>query len=76
MTTRLKKLIDRIEYWPKQAQEDAANALRAIEEEFLGEVSLSSEDIAALERSAEDMRLGRLIDLDTLRERINRSRNP
>ncbi len=60
MTDRLKQLVNRIGLWPKQAQEEAIQSLRAIEEEYLGGNELSPEDQAALEHSAEDVRFGRL----------------
>ncbi len=62
MSKRLRALIDRMEHWPKAAQEDAVYSLLAIEEEYLGGGDLSAEDRAALEQSAEDVRRGRFAD--------------
>ena len=62
MTNRLKALFNRIEHWPKSAQDEAVHSLLAIEEEYLGGGDLSPEDRVALERSAEDVRLGRIAD--------------
>ena len=74
MTDRLKALMERIERWPKQAQDDAVNSLLAIEEEYLGGDDLSPEDRAALERSAEDVRLGKFADDEDVRETFDRYR--
>jgi predicted RNA-binding protein len=59
MTNRLRAIINRIDNWPKQAQEEAVNSLLAIEDEYLGGDNLLPEDVIALERSGEDVRLGR-----------------
>ncbi len=74
MTDRLKALMERIERWPKQAQDDAVNSLLAIEEEYLGGDDLSPEDRVALERSAEDVRLGKFADDEDVRETFDRYR--
>ena len=74
MSNRLKALINRIEHWPKQAQEDAVNSLLAIEGEYLGGDDLSPEDREALERSAEDVRVGRFADDKDVSETFNRYR--
>ncbi len=75
MTDRLKALMDRIERWPKQAQDDAVNSLLAIEEEYLGGDDLSPEDRVALERSAEDVRLDKFADDEDVRETFDRYRS-
>ena len=74
MTHRLKKIVDRIAHWPKQAQEDAIQSLHAIEQEYLGGDDLLPEDYAALARSAEDVRLGRFADDEDVKEIFNRHR--
>ena len=74
MSKRLKALMNRIEHWPKQAQEDAVHSLLAIEEEYLGGDDLLPEDRAALEQSAEDVRLGRFADDEAVRETFDRYR--
>jgi hypothetical protein len=58
MTNKLKELIERIETWPRQAQQEAIASLEAIE----GYVSMgfSDDDIAALDRSEQDVHSGRL----------------
>lgn len=72
MSNRLKAIINRIEHWPKQAQEDAVNSLLAIEGEYLGGNDLSPEDREALERSAEDVRLGRFADDEEVQAALDR----
>ena len=59
MITKLQELVRRAETWPKAAQEEAIASLEAIEQDYLEMSELSSDDIAALEESAEDVRLGR-----------------
>jgi hypothetical protein len=56
VTKALKNILDRIETWPGSAQAEAAATLQAIEEEFLAPYTLTGEDQAALEHSAEDVR--------------------
>jgi hypothetical protein len=59
MSNKLKDLIERAEHWPEVAQEEAIASLQSIEDELVGLYELSPEDRAALERSGEDVRLGR-----------------
>jgi hypothetical protein len=56
---QIKVMLDRILTWSPEAQEEAVASLQTIEEEFMGSHGLSSEDIEALERSADDVRHGR-----------------
>jgi hypothetical protein len=74
MSNRLKAIINRIEGWPKQAQEDALNSLRAIEQDYLGGDDLTPEDCEALSRSAEDVRLGRFANDEDVQEAFARYR--
>ncbi|MCW5697056.1 MAG: hypothetical protein KIS96_10045 [Bauldia sp.] len=60
MNAALKELLARVEDWPEDRQAD----LLAVLKEFVRQHSdpmppLTADDLAALERSAEDMRLGR-----------------
>ena len=59
MSNILKDLMERAEHWPEGVQEEAIASLQSIEEELLGLYELSSDDRAALERSENDVRLGR-----------------
>jgi hypothetical protein len=72
MTNKLKELIERVENWPRAAQEEAIASLEAIE----GYVSLdfSDDDIAALERSELDMRSGKIASNKAAKEVFDRYR--
>jgi hypothetical protein len=59
MIKKLKELFERAEGWPEQVQNEAVEALLSIEQGHIGEYELTAEDRAALERSAEDVRVGR-----------------
>ncbi len=59
MTKALKELLARVEKWPEAVQETAVETLRVIEKGHIGGYRLTEEDLAALERSAEDVRHGR-----------------
>ena len=71
---KLKELMDRVEHWPPEAQEEALASLETIEEEFVGVRELSDEDRTALERSAEDVREGRFANEEQVREVFDRHR--
>jgi len=64
MPNKLKELLARVETWPEAVQDEVVASIEAIEEDFLGVHELSSEDITALERSAEDVRRGRFATED------------
>jgi hypothetical protein len=59
MSNKLKELLDRVGTWPEEAQEELLESVRAIERRHVGENNLLPEDVIALERSGEDVRLGR-----------------
>ena len=59
MNSKLTEILKRVENWPERFQEEAVEFLLALEAEHLEPVSLSDEDLAAFERSAEDVRHGR-----------------
>lgn len=61
MTKKLKELMQRVEGWPTNAQEEAMESLLAIEEGYIP-YRLSDDDREALQRSEEDVRLGRFAD--------------
>ena len=61
MTTKLKEILKRVGKWPAEAQAEAAETLRAIEQEHVSGYILTAEDKAALARSAEDVRRGRFV---------------
>jgi hypothetical protein len=54
MTQRLKELLQRVETWPKEAQDEALESLQAIEEDFVPDTELARD----LERAEKEMRRG------------------
>ena len=74
MSNKLKDLMERAEHWPEVAQEEAIASLQSIEDELVGLYELSPEDRAALERSGEDVRLGRFANEERVREVFGRYR--
>jgi hypothetical protein len=70
----VKAVLGRVLTWPAPAQEQAVASLRAIEDEWVGSLELSSEDREALERSADDVRQGRFAEDDEVREVFGRYR--
>ena len=74
MTKRLRQIIDRVETWPDEAQDEVADFLLALEEERANPPSLVKEDIEAIERSLEDVRLGRFASDEAVREMFDRYR--
>jgi hypothetical protein len=67
-------VLSRVLTWPAEAQQEAVASLRAIEDEWVGSLELSSEDREALERSADDVRQGRFAEDDEVREVFGRYR--
>lgn len=74
MPNKLKELLARVETWPEAVQDEVVASIEAIGEEFLGVHDLSSDDVAALERSAEDVRHGRFATREQVREVFGRHR--
>jgi hypothetical protein len=74
MSNKLRDLMKRAEHWPEGAQEEAVASLQAIEEELVGLYELSPGDRAALERSDEDVRLGRFASEEQVSEVFGRYR--
>jgi hypothetical protein len=74
VTKALKDILDRIETWPETAQDEAAATLHAIEDQILEPYALTDDDRRALERSAEDVRKGRLATDDAIQELFGRFR--
>jgi hypothetical protein len=71
---QLKAVLDRVLAWPPQAQEEAIASLQTIEEEFLGSHEISSADVEALERSADDVRAGRFATDEEVKKTFGRFR--
>jgi hypothetical protein len=74
MTKKLRELLARVEGWPAEVQEEVVASIEAIEEDFLGPHELSAEDIAAIERSADDVRSGRFATEEQVRDVFSRHR--
>jgi hypothetical protein len=74
MSNRLKEVMKRAESWPEPEQEELADLLLAIEAERANPVVLSDDDVAALERGAEDIRLGRIASDESVKEILDRYR--
>jgi hypothetical protein len=74
MNAKLKDIIDRVETWPEQAQEDAAQLLLALEQEYAEPYELSEEDRRAIDRSLEDMQQGKFASDDQVASIFDRSR--
>ena len=74
ITKALKDILSRVETWPATAQEEAAATLEVIEEELMAPHTLTKEDCEALERSAEDVRQGRLVSDEAVQELFGRYR--
>jgi hypothetical protein len=70
----VKAVLGRVLTWPEGAQREAVATLRAIEDEWSGSLDLSSDDRAALERSAYDVQHGRFADDEEVREVFGRYR--
>jgi hypothetical protein len=60
MNTKLRDIIRRVDTWPSEAQEEAANLLLALEQEYSTPYELSDADRSAIDRSLEDLRQDRL----------------
>jgi len=73
MTKKLKELFERAETWPEKAQEILIGAGREIEAADESDL-LSADDIAALKRSAEDVRLGRFANNEQVQKVFDRHR--
>ena len=54
MTGKLKELLERLESWPKEAQDEALESLQAIEEDFVPDAELARD----LARAEGEMRRG------------------
>ena len=74
MNTKLKELIERVETWPAETQEEVIEILLSIEQARLADYELTDEDRAALARSAEDLREGRFASDEQVSEFFERNR--
>jgi len=76
MNTKLKNLIERVETWPEEAQEEAIASLLAIEHELAEPYELTDEDRAAIDRGLDDLRHGRLATDEQVAAVFKRYRGP
>ncbi len=67
MTKALQGLLKRAEQWPREVQDEAADALQAIDTAYRGLYVLTAEDEKALKKSAEDVRMKRFVNPKKLR---------
>jgi hypothetical protein len=74
MNANLKDIIQRVDTWPEEAQEQAAEFLLALEQEYAEPYELSEEDRGAIDRSLEDMRQGRFASDEQVAALFARSR--
>ncbi len=74
MGNTLKDLIERVQTWPEEVQEEAIEILLAIEQGRVTTYELSDEDRTALARSAEDLRESRLVPDRQVSEFFERNR--
>ena len=54
MKKNLREVMQRIEFWPEERQENAAKMLLAIEAQIRGQVSLTEEQAAEVKRRVDD----------------------
>jgi predicted transcriptional regulator len=76
MNAKLKTIIERVETWPEEAQEEAVESLLAIEQELTEPYELTDEDRAAIDRSLDDLHHGRLASDEQVAAVFNRYRRP
>jgi predicted transcriptional regulator len=74
MSPRLKELIGRIDSWPQEAQEEAAEFLSAIEEEIAEPYELTDDDRAAIERGLDAVRRGDIATDEEVKAVLNKYR--
>jgi len=67
MTKALQKMLKKAATWPQEVQDEAAGALQVIEMAYQGTYEFTPEDLRALERSAEDVRLKRFVPMKKVR---------
>jgi hypothetical protein len=75
-TKELKKLLDRIPTWPKDAQEELIRSMAEIETRYRNVYHLDDEERAALKQSAHDVRNKRFAgkeEVDSVFARFHRA---
>ena len=74
MNAKLRNIIERVDTWPEEAQEEAAQFLLALEQEYAEPYELSDDDRAAVDRSLEEMRQGKFATEEQVAAVFNRYR--
>ena len=59
MNAKLKDIIERVDSWPEEAQEEAAQLLLALEQEYAEPYELSDGELEAIDRGLRDAAEGR-----------------
>jgi hypothetical protein len=71
-TSDLQKYLQRIPAWPKEAQDELVRSLVEIEHRYSERYHVDDDELAALERSADDVRNGRFATDDDLEAAFTR----
>jgi hypothetical protein len=71
-TKDLKKILERVPTWPKDAQEELVRSIAEIETRYTKVYQLNDDERAALKRSADDVRHGRFASDDQVDEVFDR----
>jgi len=75
-TKDLKKVLERVATWPKEAQDELVRSLAEIETRYTDIYHVNDEDRAALHQSAEDVQRGRFAtdeEVDAVFDRFHRA---
>jgi hypothetical protein len=75
-TKDLKKVLERVSTWPKDAQDELVRSVAEIETRYTDVYHVNDEERAALNRSAEDVRKGRFAtdpEVDAVFDRFHRA---
>jgi hypothetical protein len=71
-TSDLQKYLQRIPAWPKEAQDELVRSMVEIEHRYSERYHVDDDELAALERSADDVRNGRFATDDDLEAAFTR----
>ena len=71
-TKDLKKILERVPTWPKDAQDELVRSIAEIETRYTKVYQLNDDERAALKRSADDVRHGRFASDDQVDEVFDR----
>ena len=71
-TSDLKKYLQRIPAWPKEAQDELVRSMAEIEHRYSERYQVDDDELAALERSADDVRNNRFATDDDVEAAFTR----